>query len=93
MTLIFLLVPLHTYDIVALAALPVMLLALPFSGNWLIGLGLLICFRPRNLSEALGITNPMSQGFPEAHLVSLAIILILIGAIWASIATRSRYET
>lgn len=93
MALIFLLVPLHTYDIVALAALPGMLLALPRTGKSLIGLGLLICFRPRNLSEALGITNPMSQGFPEAHLVSLAIVIILIGAICATITTRSRYET
>ena len=59
-TIIFFFVPLHSYDLVSLAALLMMIVAIPFAGRWLIALGLLICFRHLNLLGALRFANSRS---------------------------------
>jgi hypothetical protein len=88
-TVTFFLVPLHAYDIVSLTAVVMLLFALPRGGRWLIVAGLLICLRARNLSLALGITNPSSDRFPESFLVSIALLLVLAGTVWALLQTLS----
>jgi hypothetical protein len=91
----FFIVPLHPYDHVALAALLMMILAFPFSGHWLIVLGLLISIRPSNLYSILGfmhlgVAHPASQGFRESLLMSAGLFLILMGALRAVLPGRSR---
>ncbi len=92
---IFLFVPLHSYDIVPLSALLMMTVAAPLPGSWFIILGLLLCLRPRNLWDALGIETSEKLTFPESPLVSAGLLLIFIGAFWAflhnSIARPATY--
>jgi hypothetical protein len=83
----FFFVPLHSYDLVSLVALLMMIVAIPFAGRWLIALGLLICFRPINLWGAFGVVNSSALSFPQSHLVSMGLFLLVVGAVWA-ILTR-----
>lgn len=79
-TITFFFVPLHSYDLVSLAALLMMIVAIPFAGRWLIALGLLICFRHLNLLQALGFVNSRALTFPESYLVSAGLFLLVVGA-------------
>jgi hypothetical protein len=82
------LLPLHSYDLVALSILLMMILAIPVAGRYLIAFGLLICFRPRNLLHAFGIANPKDLAFPESHLVSAGLLLLFVGTLWAMRSCR-----
>jgi hypothetical protein len=86
-TLFFL--PLHRYDLVSLAALIMMISAASFAGRWLIFSGLLVCLRPITLINLLGMTNSAGLEFYESNLMSFALLLIFIGAVWAALYARS----
>jgi hypothetical protein len=83
------LLPLHSYDLVPLAILLMMVLAIPLPGRWLIALGLVLSIRVGNLSGALGIAHPASTIFPESLLASAGLFVILLGTMWAAIVVRS----
>jgi len=83
-TLFFL--PLHSYDLVSLAALMMLISAESFAGGWLIFSGLIVCLRPSSLFNLLGMTNSAGLDFPESGLVSLGLLLIFMGAVWAAIS-------
>ena len=82
------LLPLHTYDIVSLAALIAMISAKSLAGRWLIFSGLIVCLRPSSLFNLLGMTNSAGLDFPESGLVSLGLLLIFAGAVWAAMSAR-----
>ena len=84
----FFFLPLHSYDIVGLGALLMMTIAISFMGRFLMVLGLVICFRPRNLLDAFGVANFPELIFPESHLVSGGIFLIFIGTLWTILTCR-----
>jgi hypothetical protein len=79
---IFFVLPLGSYDIVVLAILFMMILAVSFTARWLVALGLVLCIRAGNLSSALGFVNPASQRTPDCLLISVALCLILVGVSW-----------
>jgi len=84
---IFFFIPLHNYDMVGLVALLMMIIAVSLRGRWLIALGLLICFRPEYLGRTLSkATLPEVN---EAHFISLGLLLLWVGCVWALSATRS----
>lgn len=74
-------IPFHYYDMIALVALLMMIIAVPLAGRWLIALGLLICFRPDYLLHAIGITKAPEMEI--SHLVSAGLFLLVIGAMWS----------
>jgi len=82
------LLPLHSYDIVSLAALITMISAKSLAGRWLMFSGLIVCLRPSSLFNLLGMTNSAGLDFPESGLVSFGLLLIFAGAIWAAISAR-----
>jgi hypothetical protein len=77
----FFFIPLHYYDMVALVALLMMIIAVPLAGRWLIVPGLLICFRPDYLLHAIGVATPPE--FQLSHLMSAGLFLLFIGAVWS----------
>ena len=81
-------IPFHYYDTLALVAVFMMIVAVPLEGRWLMGLGLLLCYRPDFIWRVFGVINP--QEIILSHLVSPGLLLILMGAVWASWATRSQ---
>ena len=86
----FLFVPLHTYDLVSISAILMMIMATSLTGRWLIVLGLLLCLRPINLWQSLGIANPEQLVFPESHLVSASLLVIFLGAVVSILSSRSQ---
>jgi hypothetical protein len=84
----FFFVPLHYYDLIALVALLMMIIAVPLTGRWFIVLGLLICFRPDYLLRLFGIGN--APEIQVSHVVSAGLFLIFVGAIWSILVGRSR---
>ena len=86
------LLPLHTYDIVSLAAVITMISATSLAGRWLILSGLIVCLRPSSLFNLLGMTNSAGLDFPESGLVSLGLLLIFAGAVWAAISARLTFN-
>ena len=81
-------IPFHYYDTLALVAVFMMIIAVPLGGRWLMGLGLLLCYRPDFIWHVFGVTNP--EEIILSHLVSPGLFLILMGAVWALWATRSQ---
>jgi hypothetical protein len=81
-------IPFHYYDTLALVAVFMMIVAVPLEGRWLMGFGLLLCYRPDFIWRVFGVINP--QEIFLSHIVSPGLLLILMGAVWASWATRSR---
>ena len=88
MALSLFIVPLHHYDMVALAAVFMMTIAAPLDGRWLIGFGLFLCYRPDFIWRALGVRNP--EEIILSHLISPGLLLILIGAAWSWWSARAR---
>jgi len=97
--ILFFFTPLHSYDIVSLAATWMMIVAMPLSGRWLIAIGLLICLRPLNLlGVLLGPEAERAAGgsaisgkviFPISHLLTMGLSLIFVGALWSVLVRRS----
>src|SRR4029077_12236330 len=81
-------VPLHHYDMVALAAVFMLTIAVPLDGRWLTGFGLFLCYRPDFIWRALGVRNP--EEIILSHLISPGLLLILIGAAWSWWSARAR---
>ena len=81
-------IPFHYYDMLALVAVFMMIVALPLEGRWLVGLGLFLCYRPDFIWRVFGVTNPEETIL--SHLVSPGLFLILMGAVWALWATGSQ---
>ena len=84
----FFLIPFHYYDMIALVALLMMIIAIPLAGRWLIALGLLICFRPDYLLRAFGVATPLE--IQLSHLVSAGLFLLVVGAMWSVLVSRPR---
>jgi hypothetical protein len=84
----FFIIPFHYYDTVALVAIFMMIVAVPLEGRWVIALGLLLCYRPDFIWRASGVTKP--EEIILSHLISPGLFVILIGAVWALWAARSR---
>jgi hypothetical protein len=80
---IFFFIPLHYYDLVALATLLMMVLTVRLPGSYLILFGLLICLRPRNLFNIFSSGKSGDFIFPESHLVSAGLFFLLVGAFLA----------
>ena len=78
-------IPFHYYDMLALVAVFMIIVAVPLQGRWLMGLGLLLCYRPDFIWRVFGVTNP--EEIILSHLVSPGLFLILMGAVWALWAT------
>jgi len=74
-------IPFHYYDMVALTVLFMMIVATPLAGRWLIGLGLLLTYRPDFIWRAFGVANP--EEILLSHLVSSGLVLIVVGAAWS----------
>ncbi len=89
----FFFLPLHSYDLVALTTLLMMIMVIPFPGRYLIAFGLLICFRSRNLFDASGIVNSNDLSFPESHLASAGLFLIFIGALRSTLSYQMGTKT
>ena len=62
-------IPFHYYDMLALVAVFMMIVAVPLEGRWLVGLGLLLCYRPDFIWRVFGVINP--EEIILSHLVSL----------------------
>jgi hypothetical protein len=43
-----------------------------------------LCFRVRNIALTFGPVNPSGHAFPESLLSSIALFLIMIGAVWTA---------
>jgi Glycosyltransferase family 87 len=96
----FFFVPLHYYDLVPLAAMWMMILAMPLAGRWLIAIGLLICLRPANILGVLvgpeaeraagGSATSEKIVFPISHLLSLGLFLLFVGAVWSVLVRRTQ---
>ena len=84
----FFIIPFHYYDMLALVAIFMMIVAVPLEGRWVIALGLLLCYRPDFIWRAFGVTKP--EEIILSHLISPGLFVILIGAVWALWAARSR---
>jgi hypothetical protein len=80
-------VPLHSYDVLSLVAVFMMITAVPLEGRQIIGFGLLLCYRPDFIWRAFGVANP--EEIILSHLISPGLLLIFIGAAWALWAARS----
>jgi hypothetical protein len=78
-------VPFHYYDMVALTFLPMMLMAVPLTGQNLILGGLLLCYRPDFILRAFG-SQP--EEIPISHLISPGLLLIVMGCIWSLVKAR-----
>jgi hypothetical protein len=88
------------YDLVPLAAMSMMILAIPLAGRSLIAVGLLICFRPLNLLGALlGSEAERAAGgsaisgkiiLPISQLLTVGLCLLFVGAMWSIVGRRSR---
>ena len=78
----FFLIPLHYYDLVSLAILLMVIVAIPLAGRWLIALGLLLCFRPGNFWVAFGVTN---SDILDGRLASAGLFLLVVGALWSNL--------
>ena len=93
--ILFFFTPLHSYDLVSLAAMWMMLVAVPLAGRWLIAIGLLICFRPLNLLGVLmgpeaeqaagGTATSGNIAFPISQLVTIGLFLLFVGAVWSAL--------
>ncbi len=78
----FFCVPLHDYDFVSLAILSMLIVAMPLAGRWVTAIGLLISARPGNLLTVFSSINATVLAIPESHLITLALFLLLVGALW-----------
>ena len=83
-----LIVPLHSYDVLSLVAVFMMTTTVPLEGRWIIGFGLLLCYRPDFIWRAFGVVKP--EEIILSDLISPGLLLIFIGATWALWAARSR---
>ena len=96
--IIFFFVPLHSYDLVPLAAMSMMILAIPLAGRALIAIGLLICLRPLNLlGTLLGSEAERAAGgsaisgkiiLPISQLLTVGLCLLFVGAMWSIVGRR-----
>jgi uncharacterized membrane protein len=86
-------VPLHVYDIIPVAVLVMMIFSFPKISRWIVALGLLLCIRARNVAGWTGIENPNSDHFSESLMASVAMLLVLIGAVWAAAQLSWRPDT
>ena len=78
----FFILPLHSYDAVAVAIVLMWLVAAPVTfGGWLVAAGLLICLRPMNLANVTGIISPSSLDLQDSLLLSLGLLVILAGTL------------
>jgi hypothetical protein len=80
--------PLHGYDLVSLATIAILAFAIPLPSRAAIITGLCLCFHPRNISAVLRIDNPTGNAFPESFFTSVALVIVVIGAIWAVLQTH-----
>jgi len=97
--IVLLFTPLHSYDIVSLAAIWMMVMSVPLAGRWPITIGLLICLRPENLlgiligpeaERAAGGSVTEKIAFPISYLVSVGLCLVFVGALWSVLVRRSQ---
>ena len=70
------LVPLHSYDLLPLAVLVMIVPAVPPGGAVLLSLGLVVCFAGRQSLLDYRICKSGKQ-FPESLLLSCALVLIM----------------
>lgn len=85
---LFFFLPLHSYDLVGLAMLLMIIVATSLPGWLPMTIGILICFRPRNFIDALGISHSNDLVFPESYLISAGLFLLFVGAVWAALTSR-----
>jgi len=86
----FFILPLHYYDMISLAVLLMIIVALPLQGRWLIAIGLFLCFRPDYIGRAFGIA-PSAEIF-KSDLTSVGLLMLVLGAVWSLLASRSDAE-
>jgi hypothetical protein len=86
----FFFLPLHSYDLVALTALMMIIMTTTLAGRYLIAFGLFVCFRPRKLYDVFDFANSNGLLFPESRLVSAGLLLVFVGALWAVIVAMPR---
>ena len=84
----FFLVPLHGYDLISITSMLMMTLAAPLAGRWLVISGLLLCFRPGNLADALAGAHSDYSDILETHFYSAGLCLLFVGAMIAILNTR-----
>ena len=89
LVLIFFLLPLHSYDIVPVAAIIMINVAVPLPGLWLVTIGLLICVRDGNLANVTSIINSASGVFHSSLLLSIGLLVLLIGALSGFVCSKA----
>ena len=91
-SIIFFFTPLHSYDLVSLAAIWMIILAVSLSGRWAIVIGLILCFRPENVLDAIRVATSEKILLPIGGLVSVGLLLLFIGAVWSELVRPPEYE-